>query len=293
LSSVAALGSVREIQRELGRPAAADQAEPGTGLRTSVLTHIAWVPGQWREAAEATLAGLGEAHPSRTLLLFPEPDSPENGLEARVDRRRFPRGHGRPVCSEVVSIELRGDRSARPASVVMPLLRSDLPAFLRWRGELPFGAPELEQLVDLADRLIVDSREWQDPAASFAQLPELFPRIAVSDVAWSRLLPWREALARLWPGIADVRRLRVRAPAPEALLLAGWLGARLQRNVVLERESAGEIELVEADGDEVRPDRLERRSPSDLLSAQLEVFGRDPIYEEAVCNSASPTISSP
>ena len=51
-----------------------------------------------------------------------------------------------------------------PASIVTPLLVTDLPVFLRWRGELPFGAPELEQMVGVCDRLVVDSREWKDPA---------------------------------------------------------------------------------------------------------------------------------
>ena len=44
------------------------------------------------------------------------------------------------------------------------------------------------------------------------------------------------------------------------------------------------------DGHEVRPVRLEPTTPSDLLSDQLEVFGRDRIYEEAVRNySSQPT----
>lgn len=285
--------SVPEIQRELNDllDAVAD-TEPGAGLRTSVMTHVGWAPPSWREAAEATLAGLGEAHPSRTILLFPEPDAPVDELDAEVDLRCFARGGGRQVCSEVVSITLRGRKAAMPGSVVMPLLRSDLPAFVRWRGPLPFGSPELDQLVDLADRLIVDSSEWPEPAADFARLTELFPRIAVSDIAWSRLEPWREALAARWPAVAETSRLRVRASLAEALLLDGWLGARLERNVELERESADEIELVEVDGDSVQSERLERLSPSAFLSAQLEIFGRDRIYEEAVWSFTSPTISS-
>jgi glucose-6-phosphate dehydrogenase assembly protein OpcA len=257
------------------------------------MTHVGWAPPEWREAAEATLAGLGEAHPSRTILLFPEPDAPVDELDAEVDLRCFASGRGRQVCSEVVSIRLRGSKAAVPASIVMPLLRSDLPAFVRWRGPLPFGTAELEQLVDLADRLIVDSREWPDTATDFDRLRGLFPRIAVSDIAWSLLEPWREALAGRWPAIGEMSRLRVRGPAAEALLLARWLGARLAREVGLEHEPADELELVEADGDPVGPDRLERLSPSALLSAQLEIFARDPIYEEAVCSSTSPTISSP
>ena len=35
----------------------------GPDLRTSVLTHLAWVPPEWQEAAADTLTGLGERHP--------------------------------------------------------------------------------------------------------------------------------------------------------------------------------------------------------------------------------------
>src|SRR6266571_3990865 len=44
----------------------------GPDLRTSVMTHLAWVPHEWQEAAVETLAGLGDRHPSRGVLLFPE-----------------------------------------------------------------------------------------------------------------------------------------------------------------------------------------------------------------------------
>jgi hypothetical protein len=36
------------------------------------------------------------------------------------------------------------------------------------------------------------------------------------------------------------------------------------------------------DGEPVEPPRGGPPSPSDLLSAELDVFGRDPIYEAAV-----------
>ncbi len=50
----------------------------------------------------------------------------------------------------------------------------------------------------------------------------------------------------------------------------------------LEHEAAEEIELVELDGRAIAPMRAEDRTPSDLLSAELEQFGRDRIYEAAV-----------
>jgi len=282
------VSSVRELERELTELRAAS-AEPGAPprLRASVMTHIAWVPEEWVEAATGTLAGLAERHPSRTILLFPQPDDPRDVLEGEVDFRCFVReGQRREVCSEVVSLRLCGRRASAPASVVMPLLVSDLPVFLRWRGQLPFGAPELDQLVGVADRLVVDSREWPDVQGGLARLPELFDTIAVSDISWARTEPWRCGLADLWPDVADASVLRVAGPEPEALLLGSWLGARLGRDVRLEHEPAGEIELVEVDGRAVRPIRQEALTPSDLLSDQLEVFGRDRIYEEAVRSSS-------
>lgn len=279
-----ALGSIREIERELGQLRDASTGPDAAPLlRTSVMTHIAWVPKRWAEQAKGTLSGLAERHPSRTILLFPAPDEPEDELQGEVDFRCFVRGgHEKEVCSEVISIRLCGKRAAAPASVVTPLLVSDLPAFLRWRGPLPFGGEELEQMVGVVDRLVVDSREWTDVRGDLARLPALFDRVVVSDIAWARTLLWRAAVADLWPDVAEAEVIRVAGPEPEALLLQSWLSARLGRDVRLEHEPAGEVELVAVDGREAQPVRVEPKTPSDLLSDELEVFGRDRVYEEAV-----------
>ena len=74
----------------------------------------------------------------------------------------------------------------------------------------------------------------------------------------------------------------VAGPRGETLLLWGWLRARLRRELELEHEPAGEVELVAIDGEDVPTPRAKRTSSSDLLSDQLEIFARDRIYEEAV-----------
>jgi Glucose-6-phosphate dehydrogenase subunit len=247
------------------------------------MTHIAWVPERWVDAATDTLAGMGERHPSRTILLFPHPNDPRDALDGEVDLRCFIRaGESGQVCSEVVSLRLCGPRAQAPGSVAMPLLIPDLPVFLRWRGEPPFGDQALDQLTEVADRLVLDSDEWSDCDGTFARLPEIFDRIAVSDIAWAKVQPWRESCAGLWPGIAESESLRVAGPRGQTLLLWGWLRARLERHLELRHEPAGEVELVEIDGEAVPSPRAERRSSSDLLSDQLEIFSRDRIYEEAV-----------
>ena len=275
--------TVRAIEHELGRLGVA-AADPGQSVnRTRVMTHMAWVPPEWEPAARAVLDNLGERHPSRTIILFPDPSCERDALDAEVDLRCFDYGGpGRSVCSEVVAVWLRGRAARAPASVAQPLLAWDLPAFLRWRGALPFGAPELEQLVDVADRLIVDSTEWPDPEAAFAELPTLFDRIVVSDIAWARLEPWRRALAALWPATAGVERLSIVGPTAEGLLLQRWLATRLERMIGLDQEPSNSLECVEADDRPIDPSGADLQTPSDLLSNQLEIYGPDPVYEAAV-----------
>jgi glucose-6-phosphate dehydrogenase assembly protein OpcA len=262
----------------------AQAAAEAASMRTSVMTHLAWVPAEWTEPARAALEGMAERHPSRTIVLFPEPDASDNRIDARaeVESWEVP-DTDRRLVTEVVELTLRGSRAKAPASIVEPLLISDLPVFLRWRGEPSWGAPELEQLVDVTNRLIVDSTEWDDVPDPYRRLAELFPRCATSDIAWARTSRWRSHLATLWPGLADVRTVRVRGTAAQAWLLGGWLRSRLGREeIAVEHDPAEKLEGVTLDGEAVTLPPGDPPAPSDVLSDELERFTPDPVYEAAV-----------
>jgi glucose-6-phosphate dehydrogenase assembly protein OpcA len=251
-------------------------------MRTNVMTHLAWVPEEWVEAAEDVLVGLKERHPSRTIVLFPQPEA-EDGLDADVAVECFRVGSGgRCVCTDTIRVRLRGNRAGAPASIVQPLLIADLPVFLRWRGLPPFGESEFEQLVDVVDRLIVDSTEWPDLPRSYGALAEIVDRVAVSDIAWARTSRWREMLASLWPGIGELKRLKVTGTAAQAHLLAGWLRSRLDRSIELEHEAAEKLVRVEIDGEAAPFPAGDPPSPSDLLSDELDRMARDRVYEGAL-----------
>ena len=271
-----AVTSVAGIDRELAALRAA--ASEDANLRTSVMTHIAWVPPEWEDAAQKTLAGLAERHPSRTIGLFPRPDE-EDALEAEVRLQCFPIGD-RSVCAEVIIIRLGGKRLQHPASVVLPLLIADLPVFCRWRGRPPFDAV-FDELVDVAERLIVDSTEWGDDLPSaYRELARRFDRVAVSDIAWARTERWRRMLAAAWP--FEGNRIRVQGTLAQATLLAGWLRSRLGRDVELEHEPADILTAVAVDGNPIDAPPGEPPPPSDLLSDELDTFTHNPVYEEAV-----------
>jgi glucose-6-phosphate dehydrogenase assembly protein OpcA len=274
-----ALASIAEIERELGSQRMGESGAPMQ--RTSVMTHIAWVPEQWVEAAEDVLAGLAERHPSRTIVLVPEPAA-DDGLEASVEVDCYPVGSDRKVSMETIRLRLGGNRVEAPASIVEPLLLPDLPVFLRWRGLPPFGEQPFEQLLDTVDRLIVDTTEWPGLPAPYAWLANTFDRVAVSDIAWARTSRWRMQLASLWPGIADVKRMKVHGTEAQAYLLAGWLRSRLKRGIDLEHEEADRLCGVEIDGEPAPFPPGDPPAPADLLSDELERFTRDRVYEDAV-----------
>jgi glucose-6-phosphate dehydrogenase assembly protein OpcA len=273
--------SIAEIELELAR-LRSDSAEEGAqpNLRTSVMTHIAWAPPEWQTAAEETLAGMAERHPSRTLLLVPQRDAPD-GVNAQLSLRCFPIGD-RAVCGEVIELALRGKRASAPASIALPLLISDLPVFCRWRGQPDWASAEFGQLVGIVDRLIVDSTEWSDLPAAYASLAEYFETVIVSDIAWERTERWRSLLASLWPGIGAVHTLRVQGTPAQGHLLAGWLRSRLGHPVEVEVEEREQLVGIDLDGEPAPFPPGRPPNASDVLSAQLDRFTRDPIYEAAV-----------
>ena len=89
------------------------------------------------------------------------------------------------------------------------------------RGEPPFGSDELDQLTGIADRMVVDSREWERVPRALARLVPVTERLAVSDVrqvsaeSWPRELKCR---SRMHYYLAE-RDVRKRVPGARPLLL--------------------------------------------------------------------------
>ena len=275
------MGVVAEIERQL---AGLREKESGDGApipRTSTMTHLVWAPPAWLPQARATLAGLHDRHPARTILLVPEPRR-TTGLAVSTSLYAIDLDGARDAYAEVIEVRLQGGTIAHPASVVLPLLVADLPVFCRWRGAPEWESSQLHELVGVADRLVVDSSEWRELPGAYGRLGEILGRIAVSDIAFARTVDWRARLADRWPGIAKIERLRVEGPKADALLIAGWLRSRLRREISLTHRRADTLQAIAVDGEALPSPIGDPASASDLLSAELDAFGRDPVYEAAV-----------
>ena len=126
-----------------------------------------------------------------------------------------------------------------------------------------------------------------DVPGAYEQLAERFERTAVSDIAWARTERWRSLLASLWPGIAEVRTVRVRGTRAQSYLLAGWLRSRLEREIELEIDEHPTLEGIDLDGKAAPFPPGKPPNASDVLSSELDLFTRDRIYEAAVRAAAA------
>ena len=240
--------SITALDRELSRlrrAAVAHAKERGQTLaRASVLNLVVYAErdNHARRAAR-TVADLALRHPSRAIVLLGDRD--REGVVASVQLHvHVPRSDGaQPIMYEQILARVSGDFDERVASVVIPLLVPDLPVFLWWTGTPPSDARRLDDLVTLADRLIVDSADFARADRTLPEVARLVRfHVGITDLNWARLTHWRELIAQFFdvpawrPFLDGITGLRAgfavdmdgRDIHPsQALLLLGWLASRL------------------------------------------------------------------
>ena len=211
--------------------------------RTRVLNLIVVTRGE-RAARQATetIARLTARHPHRALVVNALPRSPNDQIDVWVQAHCLAPQQGRaPVCGEQITIEARGAALDRVPNTILPLLVPDVPVMLWWmRGE-PFDDPRFARFGDMVDRVIVDSATFKQHEAGQARMAQLLEAgMHVSDLAWSRLTPWRELIAQFFDAPARVAYLNEitqvtvsyeaqsdAADRTPALRLVSWLATRL------------------------------------------------------------------
>ena len=224
-------------------------AELRVRTRTSVLTLVVVAPtAETQERALAAVAALASQHPSRAVIVAPgDPDGPSS-FDAHIYAAcQIPERMTSEVCTEEILIKVGGELAQHLASTVAPLLIHDLPVVLWWPDDVPFESNVLRELVGTAERLFVDSGAFRDDGIErlTGMARCLRGGVVVHDIAWMRLLLWRELLAGLFdhpllqPELRSIAGLRIDVARPggaikltRAALFTGWMGAMLDWQVV-------------------------------------------------------------
>ena len=224
------------------------------GARTSVmnLVVIAGRP-EVGERCAATMQRLVGRHPSRTTIVQPaDPDGP-SWLDAQIVAHCImPRADAPETCAETVHLTCGGESGRHLDAIVAPLLIHDLPVTIWWPDEPPFGSPQANDLLVMADRLVVDGSGWRGTGLNqlrrMAAVADRLP-IAISDFAMVRQSRWREAIAAIFdipdflPYLRHLKRIAVTYGVRDEfgaettnivkpLYHAAWLGSRLGMHVV-------------------------------------------------------------
>jgi glucose-6-phosphate dehydrogenase assembly protein OpcA len=277
---VQAIDAALEHLREKAADAAPAEGA-ALGTRTSVLTLVAYAldPAAAQRAGE-TIAGLPEYHPSRSIVVLAEPSDDEPAIDAHLSAHcHIAPGLEGQVCFEEVELTIKGRAAGHLHSVVLPLLVPDLPVFSWWSGDLPGDVHVLQDVLDASDRFIVDSTRFSDARLGLPCLAGLVQHTTttMSDLSWARLEPWRQLIAQFFDApslqpylgsLTDVDIEHAGGSAAQALLLTGWLAARLGWRP--EGEENQGYRLRSAAG-AVRASLRTRRSPDGEPGALLAV----------------------
>jgi glucose-6-phosphate dehydrogenase assembly protein OpcA len=222
--------------------------------RTSVMNFV--VIARRPEIGEhcaAIVSQLTGRHPSRTLICSPtDPDGP-GWLDARITAQcMLPREGAAETCAETIYVTAGGDTGRHIAAIVEPLLIHDLPVTVWWPGEPPLGSQQANDLLEDADRLVVDGSGWNgDGLERLRELARLVEagQVAVFDFALVRQSRWREAIASTFdmsdflPYLRSIRRIAVTYGTHDELGRAGgtnmvkplyhvsWIASRLGMSV--------------------------------------------------------------
>ncbi|MGH3787156.1 MAG: glucose-6-phosphate dehydrogenase assembly protein OpcA [Pseudonocardiaceae bacterium] len=254
---------------------------------------------QVEESIEAANEASKE-HPCRVLVVARGLKRGGTRLDAQI------RVGGDAGASEVLVLRLYGPLADHGDSVVIPLLLPDCPVVTWWPGAAP-AIPAEDPIGRLAQRRITDAAAARHPIKALESRRTSYIA-GDTDLAWTRLTPWRALLAAALelPPYDDVDAVTVTGAAdnPSADLLAGWLRSRLPvpvrrrasppgggiSSTVLERRS-GPVELIRPDGkvgtlrQPGQPERrvpLKRRPVRECLAEELRRLDPDEIYHEAL-----------
>lgn len=191
-------------------------------------------------------------HPARTFLIGADRRSPKPTLLAFISARcSLPVPGGKQVCCEQININAAGMDVARIPSIITSLLVPDVPTVLLWKGGMERSDAALISLLEIADKVLVDSSEHEDPGRALMTLEKFLEefrgRTTFSDLAWGHCAAWRSVVAQMFQPaemrgvLKTISAIRIEYSAShspahtgssQAMLMAGWLASRLQWETV-------------------------------------------------------------
>jgi glucose-6-phosphate dehydrogenase assembly protein OpcA len=278
---------------------AAERRTGGAVTSGCALTLVVVVDEKSTDEAEEAARIASSRHPMRMLMVIRRQyDAPVPRLDAEVTIG------GRLGPGEAVVLRMYGRLGLHAESVTLPLLAPDAPVVTWWHGEPPEKIAH-DPLGVFAERRITDVTRAADSTVCLKQRAEDFAP-GDTDLAWTRITPWRAALASAFDG-ARARAVSAGVHGgmadPSALLMSGWLRSRLGIDAPVDGKHDEPISGIEVGFDNGRNARLlveganlvlrrdgqqdsympyVERALGDLLAEELKRLDHDKVYADAL-----------
>jgi glucose-6-phosphate dehydrogenase assembly protein OpcA len=274
------------VRKKFAREELDDAEQPHP--RNCVMTLVAVAVDEAEERrAQRACRMLAGHHPAQAIVIRNQTGQRGGHIEASITTEvQRPQSACATQC-ELVTLHVRGAAGDHLAALVDPLLVSGVPTYLWWVGTPPFGQPELDDALRICDALVVDSARFEAPYHSFLDLSELVAGgrrpLGVSDFQWTRLGPWREAIAQFFAppdrrgfmnGISEVGidyAGEGRGNRIAAALLTAWMASALGWKLQWAAAGTGGVVAAHYSGEGWRPIQVAFRSvpKSRLVSGEL------------------------
>ena len=226
------------------------ESEGAGVLRACAMTLIVITSDTDGDAVGETLAKLMREHPSRLVVLRVKPGN-ETSLSERVLAQCWiPFGGRQQICCEQIEITATEAGLKDVPAVVRAIEAPDLPVVIWTRVPGLLLRDACAGLLDLADKVIVDSQGWPQTRDKIRAIRRGAKSRRVADLEWTRLTRWRQMLAQEFDNPAYMNRLAELETATvaydgafipmRALYMGGWLRSVLGPKVAITLRKAGE-----------------------------------------------------
>ena len=187
--------ALKEIEPQLSRLWALEgERQPGVPLVRTLTLNLVCISETTEQMSDllAAIQGVSIHHPSRIILIVVDRESESDQIQAKVNMAcELTGGGNRSLCTEQIVLHTGRNGLEHLNGVILPLLVPDLPTFIWWPGCRLQHLAEIEELLLLADRLLLDSpfafASGQHLWDYLHIVDGLKDRIKLSDMLWGRL----------------------------------------------------------------------------------------------------------
>jgi len=212
-------------------------------MKASTLNLILFVNDQKRiRDFLAMLTEVIQHHPGRVIIAANSDKEPDD-FTADISACAQKSGDGRTqISAEFIALNAGASGSGRLAGAVLPFLLPDVPVYFWCEDFADLFHPDLTALLQYTDRLIIQTPDSFESLAALRKTTEdilkLQEECNISDLRWSELTDWREAVAQFFDTeqnvhiLQNIKEINIcyagERLSMDAFLIAGWLSETLK-----------------------------------------------------------------